>query len=137
MSTWPTDAASRTLRHPPPEDTGLSSLLIKNARLIDGVGSPAASADIAVENDLITEAAPDLDIDADQVIDAAGSVASPGFIDMHSHGGAGIIERTTADSKALDGVTTEVLKRPAIQFVGRIIEGSATPLQGPDGVTTP
>ncbi len=35
------------------------------------------------------------------------------------------------------GVTTEVLKRPAIQFVGRIIEGSATPLQGPDGVTTP
>ncbi len=109
MSTWPTDAASRTLRHPPPEDTGLSSLLIKNARLIDGVGSPAASADIAVENDLITEAAPDLDIDADQVIDAAGSVASPGFVDMHSHGGAGIIERTTADSKALDGVTTEVL----------------------------
>jgi N-acyl-D-amino-acid deacylase len=77
--------------------------------VIDGTGSPAVNANIAVENDLITAVAPDLNIDAEQVIDARGAVASPGFIDMHSHGGAGIIERTTADSKAHDGVTTEVL----------------------------
>jgi len=52
---------------------------------------------------------PGLDVDADVVIDAAGAVAAPGFIDIHSHGGTGILERAGADSKVHDGVTTEVL----------------------------
>ncbi len=84
-------------------------MLIKNARVIDGTGAPAVTADIAVENDLITAVAPGLDADAERVIDAKGAAASPGFIDMHSHGGVGILERPTADSKVHDGVTTEVL----------------------------
>ena len=36
-----------------------------------------------------------------------------------------------------DGVTTSVLDRPAIKFLGRIVKGSADSLQGAEGVTTP
>ena len=96
-------------RHRSPEDTSLTSLLIKNARVVDGTGAPPTNADIAIDGDLIAAVATGLDIDAEHVIDASGAVASPGFIDVHSHGGAGIIERPTADSKVHDGVTTEVL----------------------------
>jgi len=92
-----------------PENARLTSLLIKNARVIDGTGAPPAAADIAVDDDRIAAVATGLDIDAEHVIDASGAVAAPGFIDIHSHGGAGIIERPAADSKVHDGVTTEVL----------------------------
>lgn len=35
------------------------------------------------------------------------------------------------------GVTTSVLDRPAIKFLGRVVKGSANSLEGAEGVTTP
>ena len=77
--------------------------------MIDGTGAPSVPADIAVDGDRIARIAPDIDTPADTVVPANGLVAAPGFIDIHSHGGAGILENPTADSKVHDGVTTEVL----------------------------
>jgi N-acyl-D-aspartate/D-glutamate deacylase len=46
---------------------------------------------------------------AKQVIDAAGKVVSPGFIDMHSHSEFGLSLDGTALSKVTQGITTEVM----------------------------
>ena len=87
----------------------LASLVIKGVRVIDGTGAPAREADIAIEGDKISRIAPDIDSPGEKTIRANGAVAAPGFIDMHAHGGTGILENQTAESKVHDGVTTEVL----------------------------
>ncbi len=61
------------------------SLLIRNGSLIDGSSAPARAADVAVEGDRIVAVGPKLAGQSTRVIDAAGQVVTPGFIDMHSH----------------------------------------------------
>jgi N-acyl-D-aspartate/D-glutamate deacylase len=91
------------------EEATLASLIIRNARVVDGTGSPAFDADIAIDDGVITRIAPNIDEPAGRVIDAAGKVAAPGFIDIHAHGELSALTHQTADSKIHDGVTTEVL----------------------------
>ena len=60
-------------------------ILIKNAVVVDGTGAPRYSADIAVKNGVIADIAPRIEAEAAEVVDAAGKVVTPGFIDYHSH----------------------------------------------------
>ena len=84
-------------------------MLIKGAFVIDGTGAPAAKADIAIDGDRVASIAPRINAPAEKIIHAHGAVAAPGFIDLHAHGGPGILKNPTADSKVHDGVTTEAL----------------------------
>jgi len=64
------------------------ALLIQNGQIIDGLGNGEYSADLLIQGDTIAfigEADTTL-IEAEKIIDAAGKVVTPGFIDMHSHG---------------------------------------------------
>jgi imidazolonepropionase-like amidohydrolase len=69
------------------EPTG--SLLIRNARLFDGTGSPARPAAILITGSHIVRVARDdagLELPKDcQVIDAGGRTVLPGLIDLHTH----------------------------------------------------
>lgn len=61
-------------------------LIIRNAKLIDGSGSPAFQGDLAVIDDEIAAVGTvDADAAAEQVIDAAGRYVTPGFVDIHTH----------------------------------------------------
>jgi len=81
-------------------------LLIRNARIVDGTGSPWYRGDIAVRGDAIARIAPRIDAAASRTIDAGGHVAAPGFIDIHTHARRGIFEVPTADNYVRQGVTT-------------------------------
>src|SRR5712671_5144154 len=83
-------------------------LLIKNGRIIDGTGSPWYRGDLAVRGDTIAGIAPRIDAPATRVIDAAGKVVAPGFIDLHTHARRGIFQVPTADNYVRQGVTTLV-----------------------------
>jgi N-acyl-D-amino-acid deacylase len=85
------------------------SLLVRNGSLIDGSGAPARAADVAVEGERIVAIAPRLSGEASRVIDAAGHVVAPGFIDMHSHSDLFYFTCPSAESKVRQGVTTEVV----------------------------
>ena len=81
-------------------------LVIRNARIVDGTGAPWYRGDIAIRGDAIIAVARAIDPAGARVIDAAGKVAAPGFIDIHTHARRGIFEVPTADNYVRQGVTT-------------------------------
>jgi 5-methylthioadenosine/S-adenosylhomocysteine deaminase len=56
-------------------------ILIRGATLVDG----AAPSDILVEGNAIARIAPSIAADGVELIDAAGMIASPGFVNAHHH----------------------------------------------------
>ena len=83
-------------------------VLIKNSRLVDGTGSPWFYGNIAVLGERIAGIGK-VDACAHRVIDAAGRVVAPGFIDAHSHSDEAFFKNPQAESKVRQGVTTEVI----------------------------
>ncbi len=63
----------------------MSSILIKNARIIDPSGEFDRIGDIYVGGGVIISVGENLSMEADSVIDASGLIASPGLVDMHVH----------------------------------------------------
>jgi len=87
----------------------MSSFLIRSAQIIDGSKGDPFRGDIAVENGVITEVSSSIKGRGKTVIEADGLMAAPGFIDIHSHTDLTIFKHPLAESKALQGVTTEVI----------------------------
>jgi dihydroorotase/N-acyl-D-amino-acid deacylase len=83
-------------------------LLITNARIADGTGSPWFRGTIGVRGDTIAAVGTRVDAAAARRIDARGQIVAPGFIDIHTHARRGIFEVPTADNYVRQGVTTLV-----------------------------
>ncbi len=86
----------------------MHDLLIRNALLLDGLGSPPVRGDIAVLNEKIIEVG-NVKASARKTIDADGLALMPGIIDNHTHYDAQITwDPRVAPSPSL-GVTTAVI----------------------------
>lgn len=83
-------------------------ILIKNGQLINGTGSPAIRGDIAIKDGKIAKIARHIPGEAKTVIDAAGKVVTPGFIDSHSHADSNVKEHPEQIEKVEQGITTSV-----------------------------
>lgn len=83
-------------------------VLIKGGRIADGTGKPAYTADLAILNGKIAKIAPQITETAKEVIDAAGLVVAPGFIDVHNHSESFIFTGTDAYNYLEMGVTTQI-----------------------------
>ncbi|HKS37613.1 MAG TPA: D-aminoacylase [Verrucomicrobiae bacterium] len=82
-------------------------LLIRGGRVVDGNGSPAYFADVAVKDGRIL-AIGKLKGEAAATIDAKGLIVAPGFIDVHTHA-EDIDDRPLGENFVRMGVTTLVL----------------------------
>src|SRR5438067_3703493 len=83
-------------------------LLIKNGTVIDGSGAPRRQADVAVTDGRIAEIGK-IGESASKVIDAAGCVVAPGFIDPHTHYDAQICWDPAISPSLWHGVTSVVM----------------------------
>jgi N-acyl-D-aspartate/D-glutamate deacylase len=83
-------------------------LLIRNGTVIDGSGAPRRQADVAVTDGRIAEIGK-ISESASKVIDAAGCVVAPGFIDPHTHYDAQICWDPAISPSLWHGVTSVVM----------------------------
>src|SRR5580658_3303545 len=84
-------------------------VIIKNGKIIDGSGNPWVSGGIAIRGERIAAIghfAPT--VHAKRVIDAAGLVISPGFIDMLGQAEIALLIDNRSLSKLSKGITTEI-----------------------------
>ncbi|UCD40523.1 MAG: D-aminoacylase [Candidatus Bathyarchaeota archaeon] len=84
-------------------------LIFKNACVVDGTGNPRFKADIGIEGARIVKVGNLKCVKALHTIDASRLVASPGFIDIHSHSDFTLLVNSKAESKVRQGITTEVV----------------------------
>jgi len=88
------------------------SLVIKNVRVVDGLGNPWYSADVGIQGEKIAHIGQIEAKEARKIIDGNRMVLAPGFIDMHSH--SEMIFLSEKQSKLLEGrirqgITTEIM----------------------------
>ena len=76
--------------------------------MVDGSGRARYSADVGISGGSIEAIGRLETAEAARVIDASGCVVAPGFIDMHSHSDVTLLDDPGGESKAHQGVTTEV-----------------------------
>ncbi len=97
------------------------NLIIKNGTVVDGTGCARRIADIGIQDNKITYIGSIDNLSDYRIIDAAGCVVAPGFIDIHSHSDFFWLVSPESESKIHDGVTTEICGNCGI---------SAFPLKG-------
>ncbi len=83
-------------------------IIIKNGTIIDGTGKPKFRTDIGISNDRIVALENLEHATAKRIIDADRLMVAPGFIDIHTHTDLELLVDHRAQSKILQGVTTEV-----------------------------
>ena len=64
----------------------MTDFLIKGGTVVDpSMGTEGRRADVLVEDGKVTGVDASIDRDGVEVIDAAGCVVAPGFVDLHTH----------------------------------------------------
>ncbi len=98
-------------------------VLIRGGRVLDGLGNPGAGAGavagagagavttIAIQGDRIVAIGELSGATAALVVDASGLYVSPGFIDVHSHAGGGLVSEELSHARPLlaQGITTVIV----------------------------
>ncbi|MFV0465504.1 MAG: N-acyl-D-amino-acid deacylase family protein [Lachnospiraceae bacterium] len=98
---------------------------IKNAVIVDGSGEDRFLGSLLLDQDRIVRVISDEHsnekleeelTDADRILDAAGLICAPGFIDTHSHSDLKVLSDPTLFPKVFQGITSEVLGQDGISM---------------------
>jgi len=96
-------------------ETMMHDLVIRNGRVVDGTGSPAFVADIAIDAGVISK----VGIVAGQgrrEIDAGGLLVTPGWVDIHTHYDGQVTWDPYLAPSSWHGVTTAVMGNCGVGF---------------------
>ncbi|MFE7238310.1 amidohydrolase family protein [Streptomyces sp. NPDC057580] len=96
-------------------------LVIRDAAVIDGTGTPSYRADIGIAGGRIAEIRKESEghgprPTARRTLDADGLALSPGFVDMHAHSDLALLRDPDHSAKAAQGVTLEVLGQDGLSY---------------------
>ncbi|ABS02520.1 N-acyl-D-amino-acid deacylase family protein [Kineococcus radiotolerans] len=91
-------------------------LLIRGARIVDGTGAAGYRGDALVVDGRIAELGEVAGAAGARVLDAAGLVLAPGFVDMHAHSDLAVLTDPEHLAKTTQGVTTEVVGQDGLSY---------------------
>ena len=84
--------------------------LIQGGTVVDGTGNVGFKGSVAIEKDRIRILVGDTSsVQAASVIDAAGCIVAPGFIDVHTHSDLMALSEPLNEPKVMQGVCTDML----------------------------
>ena len=83
-------------------------LIIKNVRILDGTSAPWFRGSVAVKDGRICKVGSFQDCEAREVVDGGDKYLAPGFIDIHAHSDVTLPSYPQAESRILQGITTEI-----------------------------
>ena len=95
--------------------TAMYDYLIKNARIVDGLGDEPYSGDLAIEGGKIA-AVGKVDGSAKETINADGAYATPGWVDVHTHFDGQVSWDDKIDPSFSHGVTSVVMGNCGVGF---------------------
>jgi N-acyl-D-amino-acid deacylase len=101
--------ATAAFVQPAPAPPAGASTLIVNAAIVDGTGGPRRAGAVRLRGDRIVEMGALTPSAGETVVDAAGQVLAPGFIDTHSHGDGAIFDHPDALAAVSQGISTIVV----------------------------
>lgn len=90
-------------------------LIIRNGTIVDGTGAPRFAGDVAIKDGLIA-AIGTVRGDASEVIDAAGKVVAPGWVDVHTHYDGQATWDQEMGPSSWHGVTTVIMGNCGVGF---------------------
>ncbi len=111
-----------------------TATMIRGATLVDGTGAPARPGDLLLADGRIAAIGAIGAIDEQmvprgaQVIDAEGLVAAPGFIDVHTHDDAAVLDAPDMLPKLSQGVTTVIVGNCGISLAPVVTADPPAPL---------
>ena len=88
------------------------ALVIKDVKVVDGLGNPWFLADVAIQDERIAQIGRIEAAQAEKVIDGKRMVLAPGFIDMHSHSELIFLNENQPEfmqGRIRQGITTEIM----------------------------
>ncbi len=110
-----------------------SATVLRGGTVIDGSGTPGVVADVRIEGERITDVRPQADARGARVIDVAGRVVAPGFIDVHTHDDQIVLSNPDMLPKVSQGVTTVVTGNCGISLAPLVRADVPPPLNLLDG----
>jgi N-acyl-D-amino-acid deacylase len=94
----------------------MHDLVVRGGNVVDGTGAPARTADLAVDDGVITEVGDLSGARGHQTIDADGLLVTPGWVDIHTHfDGQATWDEVLAPS-SWHGVTSVVMGNCGVGF---------------------
>ncbi|HUR55321.1 MAG TPA: D-aminoacylase [Gemmataceae bacterium] len=90
--------------------------LLRNGRVVDGSGLPWFRADVGLIGDRVAAVGSLPNAPAKRVLDIAGKVVCPGFVDAHVHGDLALLADPLHEASVRQGVTTHVLGQDGVAF---------------------
>lgn len=94
-------------------------LVLRDARVADGTGGASYRADVGVTEGRISRILREGEgprLSGARVVEAAGLVLAPGFVDMHAHSDLALLRDPDHSAKAAQGVTLEVIGQDGLSY---------------------
>lgn len=105
-----------------------STTLLRDGLVIDGSGKAGYRADVLLDGETIAQVGVIDPATADQVIDCTGMVIAPGFIDVHTHDDAIVLDAPAMRPKISQGITTVIVGNCGISLAPLVTETPIEPL---------
>ena len=93
-----------------------NSVLIRGGLLVDGSGTAPREADVEIVDGRIARVEPGIPVGRHEVVDAKGSIVTPGFVDVHTHYDGHVTWDTSLAPTSMHGVTTLVMGNCGVGF---------------------
>ncbi|HEY1739136.1 MAG TPA: amidohydrolase family protein, partial [Acidimicrobiia bacterium] len=94
----------------------MHDLIVRGGSVVDGTGAPARTADIAINDGVVSEVGHLRGEAARTVVDADGALVTPGFVDPHTHFDGQVTWDPLLSPSCWHGVTTVVFGNCGVGF---------------------